>query len=278
MTRVSVEGPQGRLVAEDRGAADRDAAGGRTGEPAPLPVILVHSDSGSKALWQEALDHLAPERRAVAIDLRGHGESAEPADGDLSYDGRAEDIEALADALGLDRFVLVGHSGGAAVALAAAAARPDRVAGVLMVDPVMDPAAIPKETRAAALAALAGPDFRAVARDYYRSIAGDDATTVARVLADIERAPQATILGVMTALDGLDPRDFADRYAGPVLSIVLPKNEVPEALHAILGIPHLAFREPGAGHWLQLDAPEAFFLELDGFLAAVDAGEAAAGE
>jgi len=57
---------------------------------------------------------------------------------------------------------------------------------------------------------------------------------------------------------------------------VLPRHDQPEALHAILGVPHLVFDVPEAGHWLHLDAPEAFGVGLDGFLDAVDAGEAAA--
>jgi pimeloyl-ACP methyl ester carboxylesterase len=264
MTEQMIDGPQGRLAVEVEGGGSL------------LPVILVHSDAGSKALWRETIDHLAPLRRVVALDLRGHGGSDPPADRDFSYDGRAEDVEAAADAFRLDRFVLVGHSGGAAVALALAGSRPERVAGVLMIDPVMDPAAVPTARREAALTALEGPDYRRAAEDYYRSIAGSDPATVARVLTEAKRAPQATILGTMTALDGLRPADFADRYAGPVLSIVLPQHDTPQALHSLLGFPHLAFDVAGAGHWLQLDAPEAFWVELDGFLDAVDAGEAAA--
>ena len=266
MATKRIAGPQGEIALEDEG-----------GGPA-LPVVLVHSDSGSKELWSDTVRHLAPSRRVVALDLRGHGGSAPPGDGDFSFDGRAEDIEAVADALGLDRFVIVGHSGGGGAALAMAAAHPERVAGLLLVDPVADPAAIPEEARKGALAALATPQFRKVAGDYYRSIAGPEQATLDRVLAALERTPQATILGDMTALDAFEPSHYADRYAGPVLSIVLPANDTPHALHNILGFPHLVFEEPGVGHWLHLDRPEAFHHELDSFLDAIDAGERAAGE
>jgi pimeloyl-ACP methyl ester carboxylesterase len=264
MAERTIDGPQGRLALEVEG------------EGPFVPVVLVHADAGSKALWRETIDHLKRDRPVLALDLRGHGASAPPADGDFSYDGRAEDVEAAAGAAGLDRFVLVGHSGGAAVALSLAVAEPDRVAGLLLVDPVMDPAAIPEAQRRAALEALAGPDHARVAADYYRSIAGSNPETVARVLAEAARTPQATILGTMTALDSFRPADLADRYAGPILSVVLPEHDGPHALHSLIGVPHLVFDEAGAGHWLQIDAPLAFFDVLDGFLDAIDAGEAAA--
>jgi len=71
------------------------------------PVLFVHSAAGSTELWAAQLDHLrASGRRAIAIDLRGHGRSRPPADGDYSIEGMAGDIEAAADHLGLTRFVL----------------------------------------------------------------------------------------------------------------------------------------------------------------------------
>ena len=69
------------------------------------------------------------------------------ANGDYSFDGRAEDVAAIADAFHLERFVIVAHSGGAGVALAYAAGNADRVAGILMVDPATNPRALPQEIR-----------------------------------------------------------------------------------------------------------------------------------
>ena len=259
MPRQVVEAPQGRLVVDESGSG-----GG-------LPVLLVHSDSGSRRHWSHAMAHVSGARRAVALDLRGHGESDLPRDGDFSYDARATDIGAVADALGLRHFVLVGHSGGGAVALSYANANPDRVAGLLLVDPVSDPAAIPLEQREAAIAALKGPDYLAVITDYYRSILGENRETAQIVLGDVERTPQATIVGAMTALDRFAPGDLVGRYAGPILSIVLPANDNEHALHRTEpGFPSRHFPSLKAGHWLHIDDPRTFNAMLDAFLDEID--------
>jgi len=51
---------------------------GGTGGP---PVVLLHSAAGNISQWSPQLEHLRPERRAVALDWRGHGESGIPDDG-----------------------------------------------------------------------------------------------------------------------------------------------------------------------------------------------------
>ena len=104
-----IDAPQGRLRVDDGGA------GG-------LPIVLVHGLAASLTVWKHQLPHLRRYRRAVAYDLRGMGESAPPRNGDYSLAGMAEDLDAVAGALGLERFVLAGHSyAGAVVGTYAAA-------------------------------------------------------------------------------------------------------------------------------------------------------------
>ena len=98
-----------------------------------MPVVFIHSFAGSSAHWSAQLTHLRHNRRAIALDLRGHGKSALPRDGDYAIVSLASDVAAVVDRLKLKRFVLVGHSMGGAVAIAYAGARPDRVAGLVLV-------------------------------------------------------------------------------------------------------------------------------------------------
>nr|WP_277878439.1 alpha/beta fold hydrolase [Coleofasciculus sp. FACHB-SPT36] len=79
----------------------------------------------SADLWDEQLAYAARTRRAIAIDLRGHGASSPPEDDDYSPASCAADLLAVLEALGLEHIALVGHSFGACVALAAAAAKLD---------------------------------------------------------------------------------------------------------------------------------------------------------
>lgn len=98
------------------------------------PLLLLHGLASASRIWDLVAPTLATDRRVVALDQRGHGRSEKP---DAGYDFAtvvADDI-AAADALRLGkRFVVAGHSWGANVALELAAAHPDRVAALALVD------------------------------------------------------------------------------------------------------------------------------------------------
>src|SRR5918999_5276225 len=96
---IWIAGPAGNLYVRDGGAESPEA----------LPVLFLHSLAGNGGQWALQLDHLRRHRRAVALDLRGHGESDPAEDGDYSIAGLASDVAAAADQLGLRRFLLPGH-------------------------------------------------------------------------------------------------------------------------------------------------------------------------
>jgi 3-oxoadipate enol-lactonase len=105
------------------------------------PVLLVHGFSGAKEDFTEWLDPLAAAGwHAVAPDLRGHGSSSKPAaESAYSFELMADDLLRLADALGWERFVLLGHSmGGMVVQFVALAAAP-RLAGLILMDTAHGP-------------------------------------------------------------------------------------------------------------------------------------------
>ena len=99
-----------------------------------IPILFVHGNGANHNQWRHQLEHLRKTRRAVAFDLRGMGESDVPRNGDYSVDGMADDVHAVADALHLRRFVIVGHSYGGPVVADYAAKHPERVAGVVFAD------------------------------------------------------------------------------------------------------------------------------------------------
>lgn len=108
------------------------------GGPDAPTVLLVHGWACLAYAWRFQLAALrAAGYRAVAPDLRGHGFSDKPLD-DRRYtpDALAEQLVGVADALGLRRMLVVGHSMGGAVALRLAALHPDRVAGLVLAAPV----------------------------------------------------------------------------------------------------------------------------------------------
>ncbi|WP_123538634.1 alpha/beta fold hydrolase [Halosimplex salinum] len=106
-----------------------------TGPSDARPILLVHGYSQSHLSWRDQFDStLAEEFRLVAMDLRGHGESEKPRGAYGESEAWAGDVQAVADALGLDEFVLAGWSYGSLVALDYLATHgTDRVAAVALV-------------------------------------------------------------------------------------------------------------------------------------------------
>lgn len=106
------------------------------GERSPL-ICLPHL-TGHKGSYTNLAERLAPEYRVLALDLRGRGDSDKPEDG-YGFAYHARDILAFADALGIDRFALIGHSFGATTAAYLASIRPERVSALVLLDGGADP-------------------------------------------------------------------------------------------------------------------------------------------
>jgi pimeloyl-ACP methyl ester carboxylesterase len=104
------------------------------GEPGGLPVIALHGwldNAGSFDLLAPLLEgtHL------IALDCAGHGHSGHRSP-DATYNVWQDvpDVFAVADLMGWDRFALLGHSRGAAIASLAAGTFPDRIASLMLID------------------------------------------------------------------------------------------------------------------------------------------------
>jgi len=103
-------------------------------------LICVHGFGGAKEDFADHADDLARRSTVVAPDLRGHGDSSGPADvAAYSLDRLAADVVAVADALGLVRFRLLGHSMGGMVVRRVAVAVPERVEAVVFMSTAAGP-------------------------------------------------------------------------------------------------------------------------------------------
>ncbi len=101
---------------------------------AGTPILLLHGGGGSRADWYTAgyVARLRDEFTVIAMDLRGHGESDKPHDpACYSTEKMSQDILAVANACGFERFILCGYSFGGNVGRYLAA-RSDRIAKMVM--------------------------------------------------------------------------------------------------------------------------------------------------
>src|SRR5580704_4355965 len=103
---------------------------------AGAPVLLVHGFGLDMRMWDPQVEHLAGRFRVVRYDCRGFGASG-PFDPAIGYT-HAGDLLALLDHLGIGSAVLAGLSFGGRVVMQAALAAPERVAGVILLDAVLD--------------------------------------------------------------------------------------------------------------------------------------------
>jgi pimeloyl-ACP methyl ester carboxylesterase len=193
-------------------------------------IVLVHGNSANAGWWRWTVDAMAGAyARVVAIDLRGHGDSAWAAPPDYSPTVYGEDLARLIEALALDRPIVVGHSMGGVATLAFAQRFPALVRAVVAID-----VAVTSSTRRnrflrhlQALPTVVYPDL-ATARSRFRLMPREGVITPA-ILAEVaERSLARTASGGYTmkfdresffGSDGLDVAQAIREIKLPLLLI-----------------------------------------------------------
>ena len=102
-----------------------------------LPYLFAHATGFHGRCWDRIIAEF-PDRRCIAIDARGHGRSSKPAP---PYVWRAfgRDLAAVAEHLGIENAIGIGHSMGGHTTTQAAALRPQTYRALLLVDPTIFP-------------------------------------------------------------------------------------------------------------------------------------------
>jgi len=267
--------PVHHVVVDDRRLAYHEVGAGR-------PVVLVHGNFASKRWYRGLLQAPPPGARLLALDLPNFGDS-DPLGAPIAIAAYAEAVDGFARALGLDAPVLVGHSLGGAVVLAAAAAAPDAWSALVLVDGSAPEGLVTPEAHmpflesfrgngpllAQALAPLLASrrpdDFDLLVADALRM--HPDATTGnARALAGLDLAPRlAAFRGdVLVLRGGLDPLITAAMAEATAAAFVGARRVHLETWDDV-------------GHSPATEAPERFAARLADLLAATAAhpGEAA---
>jgi pimeloyl-ACP methyl ester carboxylesterase len=101
------------------------------------PVVCIHSSASSSGQWRALMERLADRFRVIAVDLYGAGKTAAwPQDHPMHLDDELTLLSSVFRAAG-DRFHLIGHSFGAAIALKAALADRDRLLSLVLYEPAL---------------------------------------------------------------------------------------------------------------------------------------------
>ena len=248
-----VEGPQGRL---------RVDVGGEGG----VPVLFLHGGGARLEQWSAQLQHARRTRRAGALDLRGHGRSDLPRDGDYSLTAMADDVLAVADAVAFPRFVLVAHSFGTAVAAQFAGRHAHRLAGLVLVDGGYW---IPTSEETEELArGFEEANYRAFTDAWFEPHFGERPARDPRGRARFpcaRRREREVFVGSTSGSMGYDPRPAIRGFTGAKLVIAASALDGPTMFQRAL--PEIRFTlVDGVSHWVMMDAPDAFNARLDAFL------------
>jgi pimeloyl-ACP methyl ester carboxylesterase len=226
-----------------------------------LPLGFLPYWGGSSRTWRHVTAVLAKTHRTLAIDHRGWGRSDAPASGyglaDLAADARG-----VIEALGLRRYILVGHSMGGKVAQLMASRRPPGLCGLALVAPSPpSPMKMPAEARAMMANAYASREAVEAALDTTLTAKALSPEDRAQVIEDSLRgAPQAKAAWPRsTSLEDITRQVSAIAVPTIVIAGELDRVDSVETLRSevLSRIPHAVLHVvPNTGHLSMLESPE----------------------
>ncbi|MEJ2409626.1 MAG: alpha/beta hydrolase [Novosphingobium sp.] len=282
-----------RIAAGDIGIHVRE-----WGDPEAPAMVLLHGLRGYSGTWRNLAAALSDRWRMIAFDARGRGESDWDAERNYYTDAYQADLEAVVDTLGLDRFVLVGHSMGGTTSYCYAARHPQRL-NALVVEDITAGSSVTGagfERIVAEMAALPTRfDSWAEARAYWRKLRpGVSDAAIEERLFESMRADEGGAVVWRYDSEGIAATRVAPDMARvvdlhPVIAAIrtptlvirggrsdfcnLAKVQELEAANPVLT--HASVAE--ASHYVHDDAPESFARLVEGFLAGLKAGRCASG-
>jgi pimeloyl-ACP methyl ester carboxylesterase len=236
-----------------------------SGSPA---FVFVHGWTCNRSFFKPQADHFAAKHRVVSLDLRGHGDSDKP-QGAYPISAYADDIAFLIDKLGLGRVIAVGHSMGGITVLQLGAAHPEKVAGIVMVDPA--PLAFPSDLKdgieglvGAIEAGNQEPRRQFIAERLF--LPSSDRKLVEDVLKVMMAAPAHVAASAMRGILAFEGTKAAARCKVPALHIAAtpplnPPHMMSEWMPAVVN-----GWTVGAGHFNMLEAPAQVNGMIEGFL------------
>lgn len=176
-----------------------------TGSPSEMPVIFVHGFPFSHEMWKGQLEVVSKVHRALAYDIRGHGQSF-VGDGQYTIEGHVEDLIGLLDHLAISRTVIVGLSMGGYITLRALERNPERFLAAVLCDTRSEADTNEgKIKRAQSMKSVKENGSEAFADEFVKAIFapetfGTNPDAVAMIQTVIARTPPLSIAGTLLAL------------------------------------------------------------------------------
>jgi 3-oxoadipate enol-lactonase/4-carboxymuconolactone decarboxylase len=246
-------------------------------------LVLSHSLGVDHGLWDAQAADLLPHVRVLRYDTRGHGASSAP-DGDYTIASLAEDVIALADALGIARFAFCGVSLGGMIGQWLGVHHGDRLTHLVLANTsprVADPGAMERRRQSVLAGGMAAIAETALGRFFSPERLAADPPEVASVRRTLLSTSPAGYAGCCAAIRDMDLRDAVAGIRVPTLVIGGDRDvSMPWPDHGrVLAerIPGATARRLPAAHLSNLERPRSFSAALAGFLLPPPSDAAAAG-
>jgi pimeloyl-ACP methyl ester carboxylesterase len=236
------------------------------------PMLLVHGFSCDHTDWRNQVEALQPNHSVITCDLRGHGRTpGQPAE--CTLETYAADVAALLTSLGLSPAVLVGHSLGCRVVLEVARLHPELAAGVVLIEGNCSGAGDPARAEQAMRDKISAVGFPAFAEALFAGMFPQPAAEAAAILAREKKLPPAIGEEFFPRMARWDAGQLDAALRGlrvPLLAIQSTRLETTgkrislqvgdispwlEQVRKLVPGASLAII-PGAGHFVQLEAPQ----------------------
>lgn len=215
-------------------------------------IVLLHAFGSSHRSWRPQVEALGDRYRLDTPDLPGHGGAPGPFTLTRAVDAVDELIAAEPGMVHM-----VGISGGATVALLAAAARPERVSSLILSAPVAHPPRLLGIQRFMTWLLPQAVTLRFLTGLY----SGGRVEHEAMAVEDFRQCGKNTYLDAMRQIAGLDARAQLRAVRAPCLVLVgqRDKTNIAPSAQVAAGITGAEFRTvDGAGHLWNLESPELF--------------------
>ena len=231
-------------------------------------LVFVPGWCSDHSFFAPQFEHFQGRHRVVAIDQRGFGASDKP-EQTYSIEGWGDDLVWRCGELGIEHAVVIGHSMGGAVALAAAADHPDLFCAAVLCDPAVLPPAGVSERWNDLVEAFRGPEYRKAARDFIAQvlfIPSDDPQRKEQLTEQMTAVEQRILHSTFAAIPRFDSDAAAGRCRVPVLNIDAA-HPIPDLRRFRELCPTLVTGQTvGAGHFHQLEVPGQVNAMIERFL------------
>jgi pimeloyl-ACP methyl ester carboxylesterase len=243
------------------------------GDPGDPTVVALPGPTDSWRSYRPVLERLPAGIRAVAVSLRGHGDSDKPAAG-YRIDDFAVDVVQLLAALGIERALLTGHSGSCLVVRRVALDHPERVAGLVLEASPTTLRGNPDLTRfvTTTVAQMQDPVDTELARSLVTDTSSEALPPglIDELVSEVRKVPARVWRATFQDLLTYDDLPELPRVTAPTLLVWgdqdgIVSRAMQERLLALLPASRLVVHA-GAGHTPRWDDPARFASDLAAFV------------